>query len=229
MNNKDYLTTEKRIELKDVFTTDDLPLLEKSIQLSRFSFYKPYPHRKVNSVYFDDLCFSSLEESIEGNSLRTKKRLRWYGDSLNKNNAVLELKKKLGVYSWKELHRNSYYINPIAQKWTDFILPLHNDKTMPLKKISDSPASIVTYSREYYASFDNKIRVTIDQNLKTYKQSNLLSPNFTFYRKHPKTIVLEIKVAAEDSSLIEEVCKDIPFNPQRFSKYCESLITSKNF
>ena len=93
MNHKDYSITDRRIELKDVFTRDDLPLIEKSIKLSRFSFYKPYLNRKVNSLYFDDLRYSALEESIEGNSLRTKKRLRWYGDSKNKNNAVLEFKK----------------------------------------------------------------------------------------------------------------------------------------
>ena len=229
MDIKSNLITGKRIELKDVFTTDDLPSIEKSIKLSRFAFYKPYPNRKVNSLYFDDLRFSALEESIEGNSLRTKKRLRWYGLSRTKKKAVLEFKKKLGTYSWKELYRNYYCINPIAQKWSDFIQPLINDATLPLKKISNTPASIVTYERDYYASFDNKVRLTIDQSLKTYKQSNLFSPNFKFHRKHPKTIILEIKVSAEDSNLIRYVCRDIPFNSQRFSKYCESLITSKNF
>ena len=66
MSDKDFSITDKRIELKDIFTTDDLPLIEKSIRISRFSFYKPYPNRKVNSLYFDDLRFSALEESIEG-------------------------------------------------------------------------------------------------------------------------------------------------------------------
>jgi len=226
MNHKDYSITDRRIELKDVFTRDDLPLIEKSIKLSRFSFYKPYLNRKVNSLYFDDLRYSALEESIEGNSLRTKKRLRWYGDSKNKNNAVLEFKKKLGTYSWKELYRNYYCINPIAQKWSDFIQPLLNDATLPLKKISDSPASIVTYDREYYSSFDNNIRVTLDRNIKSYKQNNLLRPNFSFHRKHSSKIILEIKVSVENSGLIREVFRDIPFNPQRFSKYCESLITT---
>jgi len=226
MNHKDYSITDRRIELKDVFTRDDLPLIEKAIKLSRFSFYKPYLNRKVNSLYFDDLRYSALEESIEGNSLRTKKRLRWYGDSKNKNNAVLEFKKKLGTYSWKELYRNYYCINPIAQKWSDFIQPLINDATLPLKKISDTPASIVTYDREYYSSFDNNIRVTLDRNIKTYQQTNLLRPNFSFHRKHSSKIILEIKVSVENSGLIREVFRDIPFNPQRFSKYCESLITT---
>ena len=226
MNHKDYSITDRRIELKDVFTRDDLPLIEKAIKLSRFSFYKPYLNRKVNSLYFDDLRYSALEESIEGNSLRTKKRLRWYGDSKNKNNAVLEFKKKLGTYSWKELYRNYYCINPIAPKWSDFIQPLINDATLPLKKISDTPASIVTYDREYYSSFDNNIRVTLDRNIKSYKQNNLLRPNFSFHRKHSSKIILEIKVSVENSGLIREVFRDIPFNPQRFSKYCESLITT---
>lgn len=226
MSDKDFSITDKRIELKDVFTRDDLPLIEKSIKLSRLSFYKPFLNRKVNSLYFDDLRYSALEESIEGNSLRTKKRLRWYGDSKNKNNAVLEFKKKLGTYSWKELYRNYYCINPIAQKWSDFIQPLINDATLPLKKISDTPASIVTYDREYYSSFDNNIRVTLDRNIKTYQQTNLLRPNFSFHRKHSSKIILEIKVSVENSGLIREVFRDIPFNPQRFSKYCESLITT---
>ena len=226
MNHKDYLITDRRIELKDVFTTDDLPSIEKSIKLSRFAFYKPYPNRKVNSLYFDDLRYSALEESIEGNSLRTKKRLRWYGVSRTKNNAVLEFKKKVGTYSWKELYRNYYCINPIAQKWSDFIQPLINDATLPLKKISDTPTSIVTYDREYYSSFDNNIRVTLDRNIKTYQQTNLLRPNFSFHRKHSSKIILEIKVSVENFGLIREVFRDIPFNPQRFSKYCESLITT---
>ena len=198
-------------------------MIQKSIRSQGF-LYKPYPNRKVNSLYFDDLRFSALEESIEGNSLRTKKRLRWYGEPVNKNNAVLEFKKKLGAYSWKELYRNCYCINPIAQQWSDFIKPLMNDATLPLKKFSDIPVSIVTYDREYYTSFDNKVRLTIDRNLKTYQQNNILRPNFKFHRKHPNTVVLELKVTSEDSNLIHEVCSDIPFNPQRFSKYCESLI-----
>ena len=99
-----------------------------------------------------------------------------------------------------------------------------NDATLPLKKFSDIPVSIVTYDREYYTSFDNKVRLTIDRNLKTYQQNNILRPNFKFHRKHPNTVVLELKVTSEDSNLIHEVCSDIPFNPQRFSKYCESLI-----
>ena len=228
MGNKSVLITDKRLEVKDVFRTKDLPEIEKAIRLSKFSFSKPYPNRTVNSVYFDDLLFSSLEESLEGNSLRTKKRLRWYGDTLAKNKAVLEFKKKIGVYSWKELYRNIYFINPNAPKWSTFILPLNKNATMPLKKISDIPVSIVTYNREYYVSFDHKVRVTIDRNLKTYQQTNLHKPNITFHRKHQQTIVLEIKVHSKNSSLIREVCRDLPFNPQRFSKYCESLITSKN-
>ena len=228
MKNKSYSTTGRRIELKDVFTTNDLPSIEKSIKLSNFSFYKPYPSRRVNSIYFDDLLHTSLEESIEGNSIRTKKRLRWYGDLLKKSNAVLEFKKKLGTYSWKELYTNIYCINPIANEWSNFILPQNNDNTLPLKKLSDIPVSIVTYNREYYNSFDDKVRITIDRNMKTYKQTNLHRPNITFHQNHQQTIVLEVKVSSENSSLIRVACKDIPFNPQRFSKYCESLITRKS-
>ena len=96
-------TTEKRIELKDVFSTSEFSKFEKAIKLSKFSYYCPFPTRQINSIYFDDYSYSSLEDSIEGNSLRTKKRIRWYGMQKKKIDATLEIKKKQGIYSWKEL------------------------------------------------------------------------------------------------------------------------------
>ena len=56
-----------------------------------------------------------------------------------------------------------------------------NDATLPLKKFSDIPVSIVTYDREYYTSFDNKVRLTIDRNLKTYLKEIIYSdPTLNF-------------------------------------------------
>lgn len=220
--------TEKRIEIKEVFSLFDIPKVQKAIHLSKFAFRKPFPDRQINSIYFDDFSFSSFEDSIEGNCLRTKTRLRWYGNEHDEVSAVLELKKKQGMYSWKHLHQNKYRINTNARNWPTFINFLQKEES-DLILTHLKPQSIVSYFRSYYASFDGKVRITIDQKLKTYQQTNLLRPNFTFHRKHCNIVVLEIKVSKKDSSLIREVCKDIPFNPQRFSKYCESLIPNKSF
>jgi len=214
--------TEKRIEVKEVFTLFDITKVEKAIHLSKFAFRKPFPDRQINSIYFDDFSFSSFEDSIEGNCLRTKTRLRWYGNEDSEVSAVLELKKKKGMYSWKHLYQNKYRINPKARNWATFIKFLQKEgKDLILTQLK--PKSIVSYQRNYYASFDGKVRITVDRNLKTYRQDISVNPNITRPKDHFELIIMEMKVDVSNSNLIREVSEDIPFNPKRFSKYCESL------
>ena len=148
--NSSFTTTEKRIEVKEVFSLFDIPKVQKAIQLSKFAFRKPFPDRQINSIYFDDFSFSSFEDSIEGNCLRTKTRLRWYGSKNDEVSAILELKKKQGMYSWKHLYQNNYRINPIARNWSNFVKFLKKEeKDLILNHLK--PKSIVSYQRSYYA------------------------------------------------------------------------------
>lgn len=214
--------TEKRVEIKEVFSLFDIPKVQKAIHLSKFAFRKSFPDRQINSIYFDDFSFSSFEDSIEGNCLRTKTRLRWYGNGNDEVSAVLELKKKQGMYSWKHLYQNNYRINPNARNWSTFIKFLQKEENdLVLTQLNQQ--SIVTYQRSYYASFDGKVRITIDRNLKTYRQDICVNPNLSRPKNHINLIIMEMKVDISNSHLIREVCEDIPFNPKRFSKYCESL------
>ena len=40
---------------------------------------KIYDNRSVNSIYFDDVNFSSVRDNLAGLPQRNKFRLRWYG------------------------------------------------------------------------------------------------------------------------------------------------------
>ena len=79
------------------------------------------------------------------------------------------------------------------------------------------------------ASFDGKVRVTIDQNLKSFNQENSTKPNLNYYRPHIAFVIFEIKVSQENESLVKDVLRDLPFSAKRFSKYCESLLPQKYF
>jgi SPX domain protein involved in polyphosphate accumulation len=222
-------TTEKRIEIKDVFSPLDFSKFESAIKLSRFSFYCPYPSRQINSIYFDDYFHRSLEDSIEGNSLRTKRRIRWYGAEKNKVDGTLEIKKKQGIYSWKQLYKNKYTVNPNAKSW-DGMIESKDEKHGPnTDLLNQLPRSIISYNRQYFCSFDGKVRITIDQNLQSFSQNSTRGPNFDQVRKHYNFMIIEVKVSFKDEHLVELVRKDIPFTPRRFSKYCESLIPQKYF
>jgi len=220
---------EKRIEIKDVFSPFELSKFESAIRLSRLSFYNPYPDRQINSIYFDDYSLRSLEESIEGNSLRTKRRIRWYGMQKKKVDATLEVKRKQGIYSWKQLYKNKYTINPNAKSWGGMIESKDEKHGPNIVLLNQLPKSIISYDRQYFCSFDGKVRITIDQNLKSLSQNSNWGPNFDQFRKHYNFMIIEVKVSSKDEHLVELVRQEIPFTPKRFSKYCESLIPQKYF
>ena len=222
-------STEKRIEIKDVFSPLELSKFESAIKLSSFSFYSPYPARQINSIYFDDYSHSSLVDSIEGNSLRTKRRIRWYGAEKNIVNGTLEIKKKQGIFCWKHLHKNKFFINPAAKSWNEMIEQKGDSKTVDTLMLNYNPRSIISYSRQYFCSFDGKIRITIDQNLQSFSQNSSWGPNFDHGRKHYNFMIIEVKVSSKDEHLVELVRREIPFTPRRFSKYCESLLPQKYF
>ena len=85
------------------------------------------------------------------------------------------------------------------------------------------PTSIVKYDREYYCSFNKKVRITIDSNLRFYKQYLSKSPNTKYCDHSQNIIILEIKVDVEDENILKRFLKNMPFTPRRFSKYCESI------
>ena len=226
---KNFSTTEKRIELKDVFKTRDRLLLDRAIAFSRFSFTKSYPDRVVNSIYFDTFDCKSLEESLEGGSVRKKSRIRWYGTQKDESNATLEIKLKQGYLSWKKLCKDAFTISPTARKWNQFLHSNLDNSISNYYLHNLIPQSIITYQRSYFASFDGKVRLTIDHNLKTYAQNNFFNRNFECKRLLNDILVLEVKVSRQNQSLLPHVLKDLPFNTRRFSKYCESIIPQKYF
>ena len=90
--------TNKRIELKDIFRISEMNRLEKAIRLSKFSFSEVFSQRTINSIYFDNHSLDSLLDSIDGNCLKKKTRIRWYGNSSNNNPGTLEIKRKRDLY-----------------------------------------------------------------------------------------------------------------------------------
>ena len=76
---------------------------------SNFYFNFHYPRRQVNSIYFDDLNYSSIIQNLDGFSEK-KFRLRWYGNKFNLKNSVLEIKEKKGFETIKK-YANKWVIS----------------------------------------------------------------------------------------------------------------------
>jgi hypothetical protein len=219
-----FKKTSKRIEIKEVFKTKDLNILDRAIKLSGFSFRKTFPTRRVNSVYFDTIKMDLLTQSLEGNRDRKKIRVRWYGDAEKECDATLEIKNKEGVVSWKNLYEKQIIVTPNAERWDNFLK--YDSNKLYLKNTFKTflPASIVSYKRDYYESKNKKIRITIDQDLRSYQQMSRLRVNFSYYKDHSSLVIMEIKTSYEEDKLLKRVLQDFPFSAKRFSKYCESLL-----
>ena len=113
---------------------------------------KIYDNRKVNSIYFDNVDFSSVRDNLTGISERSKLRLRWYGHQEN-SLPFFEVKTKNGRLGYK----TSYQIKSIGNN----LLNLNIDKISSkcIKDLAEQdvvldehlvPALRVSYEREYY-------------------------------------------------------------------------------
>ena len=218
-----------RMELKELFRPRDFPFLERALLLSPLGFRTHYPAREVNSLYFDSEDFRALELSLSGLSLRQKTRLRWYGEIEDARSPTLEFKRKKGHLSWKILRRTDLRINPKAADWSAaFLDDAGGDASPSLRRAlpvnQHRPVTLVSYRRRYYESADERVRVTMDQDLSFRDQASTGGPNFRYERLHSDKLVLEVKLAEEDSACLVQLARTLPFVPRRFSKYCESLL-----
>ena len=221
--------TPRRMELKDLLRRRDFPFTEGALLLSQLGFHSPFPPRRVNSLYFDSHDFRSLEHSISGTSIRQKTRLRWYGKVEDTRHPTLEFKCKQGHLSWKILQKTNLCIETKALDWASALReetsePLSSSFQNLLPVNHHRPITIISYKRRYYESSDGRVRVTLDEDLSFRDQTPYRGPNFQHVRVHPEKLILEIKLAEEDSGVLRELARTLPFVPRRFSKYCEAML-----
>ena len=155
----------------------------------------------VRSLYFDTLYNKDYFEKEDGVELRRKIRLRCYNP--NDDFAMLEIKQKQGA---QQLKRSMRVSKEVATK-------LSKGNYEPLLKIDGKnesfanecyaimnsqcylPRVIVEYQRIAYVAKENKIRITLDHNVRGNENDlNLFSPNLIL---NPvidlSAVILEVK------------------------------------
>ncbi len=182
-----------------------------------------YDNRTVNSIYFDDVEFSSVRDNLAGISQRNKFRLRWYGNQ-EYSAPIFEVKTKNGRLGYK----TTYPINSIKDNLR--VLNIDNITSKCVKDLLEHnivfdehlvPTLQVNYEREYYETHDG-IRITIDQNIQfsdTQLHSNLNENNsFPYPFK-----VMEIKFPPNMKEIVSELIRPLHITPKRHSKYLIGL------
>lgn len=219
-------TDELRYELKLVVDGGWLAQARSWIRLHPEAFRTTYPPRLVNNLYLDTIELSNFNANLAGIADRRKLRLRWYGPDKEPHTAVLELKIKHGNLGDKR--RWTLPAPPsLEQPTSDLLAELRRDAPpfwQPWLGQNTQPTLINRYRREYYATPDGVLRLTLDFEQAFYDQRLSQRPNLTRPIQAGDTAVIELKAPPGDDQRLEQAMGYFPLLRSRNSKYVLGLL-----
>ena len=218
---------ETRYEVKFICYDDKYKLILNWIKLNQLNFLREHPSRAVNNIYFDSIDNKSYSDNISGISSRAKIRYRWYGKLNDDKNGNLEIKFKRNLFGWKKKIRIVKSLIKDNLDWSEIINLLTINLQGNLKeffKSNSKPQIINQYQRDYFVSFDRKIRLTIDKNHKIYDQRMFKTPNITKRKTTQNYLAIEFKFNRGDLRYYKSMLDNfIPIQLSKNSKYINSI------
>jgi len=214
-----------RFEIKFAHPEARLPDVRAQVQLNSAGFVRQHAPRQVNNIYFDTEELTSIVMNEDGIGRRLKTRLRWYGDNLASTaGGVIELKSKSGQHGWKERYPIPRSSNLEQSSWHDVwgevVSQLPDDVRARVEPYCRATL-INSYHREYFATMNGDIRLTIDSDIRSFSQ--LLSPRPTWGRTRQITddalIVVELKAPTGSASALRDAASQLGWRVSRHSKY----------
>lgn len=210
-----------RHELKFVCEDEAYPALRMALRLERAGLGPLHPPRIVQSLYLDTCSGRALAENLAGLSRREKIRLRWYGEGADLVAGTLERKLRENALGWKESARLA---EPLAVRGAErrrFVSELaRRAGTLWSEHLAGlEPAQWVRYRREYLASADRRVRLTIDRELRFSDQRLMARLSDHLRTPAPRLLVLELKCAPEHLGAAQEIAARLPLQLGRCSKF----------
>jgi len=196
------------------------------IRMNGYGFVKGYADRWVNNVYFDTYDYAFYTANLSGQSSRIKLRYRWYGEEKYPSIGRLEVKNKRNYFGWKDVYPIS---NPPCnenESWKTIIRNISKQLPQEASNLLLScgcPIIVNRYKRTYYVSFDNKIRITVDQFQSAYDQRYKSFPALDSNSNQPDSIVIEIKFSRDNREIANRIMQGFPVRVSRHSKYMNSV------
>jgi len=182
-------------------------------------FRRAYPPRTVHNIYFDTINYDYLYQNMDGVQQRSKLRLRWYNDDMDK--AKLEQKIKDGFLGFK----NSLKIKNIDIQ--DLITLKQHVNDMHVVQELILPVYYNRYKRKYFESTDGKFRITLDfeQQFDTLQGKTRL-PDRPLYRDD--ALIIEIKYDDIYDNVALQIIDYIPTRNTKNSKYVVGMQRSNS-
>ncbi|MCJ7550519.1 MAG: polyphosphate polymerase domain-containing protein, partial [Anaerolineae bacterium] len=187
-----------------------------------------YPQRRVNNIYLDTARLNMLTANLDGLAVRSKLRLRWYGDALTLIHPHLELKHRNNLLGSKEQIPLSCDLD-LSLRWTTIlsnVLACLEPSWRLRFQSANQPTLLNRYLREYYVTPDGEVRVTLDTELTAYDQRFCARPNTRCKLPIQDIVVIEIKADEIYADRVQEIANAFPISRTRNSKYAKGMLAA---
>ena len=199
--------------------------VEQQIRMHPAAFFPIYHPRYINNIYMDTNELDFYYDNVSGKSNRRKARIRWYGDIHGFiEKPVLEFKIREGMLG----NKISFRLKPFHFDKNfnfDQLIHVFRNSDLPLWALENllqfKPALLNRYKRKYFLSFDNKFRLTIDDELSYYKIGENNNNFIEEYRSND--IIVELKYDREFDGIAPLVSNKLPFRLTKSSKYVNGI------
>lgn len=134
-----------------------------------------YPEGLVRSIYFETVHFDSYAEKANGDNLKTKVRLRWYGetrpDAKGEIPVFLELKLRLGASrrKWRRtfrINRDRLTSTPLDDPFFTDWLQAHCAEAALPEGFFRVPLLQIAYRRHRWVSVPDGSRISLDWDIR---------------------------------------------------------------
>jgi hypothetical protein len=151
-----------------------------------------------------------------------------YGQGVREIKPVLELKQKRNLLGQKKRVQLPCKLD-LTSSWRELLGTVRTcvePDWRLLLQAANQPTLFNRYQREYYATPDGALRVTLDYACAAYDQRLSLRPNLRVPLPVADRVVIEIKAAPEHAERLQEAVARFPALRTRNSKYVGSLQTA---
>ena len=225
----EYPAIKYRHELKHKIHAGEAIIL--SSRLKTFMRLDPNANEKgsyfIHSLYFDTPDDKALKEKLNGNLQREKFRIRYYNDNLE----FIRLEKKIkhnGLCAKRSTRLTKEETQAIIDGKIEFLLtskdPLKIEFYSKLKGELLRPSVIVSYERKAFIYDVSNVRVTIDQNLYTYKNTKEFLKLSHQRIKVDQQWVLEVKYNEFLPDIVKKTLQGIARQTGTYSKFAKSRL-----
>jgi hypothetical protein len=189
-------------------------------------FYQPYPPRFINNFYLDTKSLAHYQDNVVGSMHRQKVRIRWYHDLFGHiQKPVLEFKIKQGWVGTKQQYPMAPFTldnNFSHDDYEDLVLRSDLPPLVSQYMLTLDIALLNHYHRYYFATHDNRYRLTVDSGL-TFHKVNRQKNSFLRKSVDHRTVIVEFKYSPEHDSQAMRISAFFPFGVTKSSKYVQGI------